>query len=54
LTSALAASDRQRRPLIEDLRVEAGRALVAAGGLFELAAADDGVEVDEAVWRVRR
>jgi hypothetical protein len=36
LTSAVAASDRQRRPRVEDLRVEACRALVAAGDLFEL------------------
>jgi hypothetical protein len=42
-------SDPQRRPVVEDLRVEAGRALVAARHLFEFDMADHGVEVHKPV-----
>jgi hypothetical protein len=41
----------QRRPGVEDLRVEGGRALVAARNLFELLTANHGVEVYKPVWR---
>jgi hypothetical protein len=44
-------SDPQRWPVIEALRVEGGRALVAARNLFKLRAADHGVEVHKPVRR---